>query len=73
MSGKMSKKELEEKYPKGTKLRMTAPINDDYTPKKVGDIFTVSYADDNMQLHGTWSTGGSMALIVGLDSFEVVK
>ena len=73
MSGKMSKKELEEKYPKGTKLRMTAPINDDYTPKKVGDIFTVSYADDNMQLHGTWSTGGSMALIVGLNSFEVVK
>lgn len=72
-SGKWSRAELEEKYPKGTKLRLTAPINDTYTPKDIGDIFTVSYADDNMQLHGSWSGGGSMAIIVGKDKFEIVK
>lgn len=72
-TGKLNSKELEEKYPKGTKLRLTDPINDEYTPKDVGDIFTVSFADDNMQLHGSWSSGGSMALIVGVDSFEVIE
>ena len=72
-TGKLSKSELEERYPKGTKLKLTAPINDKYTPKNIGDIFTVSYADDYMQLHGSWTGGGSMAIIVGQDSFEVVK
>ena len=71
--GKLSSKELQQKYPKGTKLKLTAPINDKYTPKNIGDIFTVSYTDDYMQLHGSWTGGGSMAIIVGQDSFEVVK
>lgn len=72
-TGKLSREELEKMYPKGTKLKLTAPINDKYTPKNIGDIFTVSSADDSMQLHGSWTGGGSMAIIVGQDSFEVIK
>lgn len=69
----LKRADLERKYPKGVKLRLTEPIEDDYTPKKVGDIFVVDYADDNNQLHGHWKSGGSMALIVGYDKFEVIE
>ena len=60
------------KYPKGTKLRLTAPIRDRYTPKSAGDILTVDYVDDAGQIHGSWSSGGSMAIIIGVDKFEVI-
>lgn len=72
-SGNLSRKELEEKYPKGTKLKLTKAIEDKFTPKGIGDIFTVSFADDYMQLHGSWGSGGSMALIVGEDEFEIIE
>ena len=32
---------------------------------------TVSFVDDAGQIHGSWSSGGSLALIAGLDMFEV--
>lgn len=60
------------KYPRGTKLRLTEAIEDKFTPKKVGDIFIVDYIDDAGQIHGVWQSGGSIAIIIGLDSFEVV-
>lgn len=60
------------RWPHGTKLRLTADIDDPYTPKKVGDIFTVDFVDDVGQLHGKWKSGGSMALIPERDSFEIV-
>lgn len=61
------------RYPKGSKLRLTEPIDDPYSPKEVGDIFTVSYIDDALQIHGSWVSGGSIALIIGKDSFEVIE
>lgn len=60
------------KYPKGMQLRLTAPIEDRYTPKAVGDILTVDYVDDTGQIHGSWSSGGSMAIIIDVDKFEVI-
>lgn len=51
------------KYPRGTRLRLTADIDDPYTPKKAGDIFTVSVVDDAGQIHGSFASGGSMALL----------
>lgn len=60
------------KYPKGTKLKLTKPIDDPYSPKKVGDILTVDYIDDTGQIHGVWQSGGSIAIIIGLDNFKVV-
>lgn len=59
------------RYPKGSKLRITKSIEDPYTPKEVGDIFTVDYIDDAAQIHGSWASGGSIAIIIGEDEFEV--
>ncbi len=60
-------------FPTGTKLRLTAPIEDPYGPKAVGDILTVSYIDDALQIHGKWESGGSLAIIIGKDDFEIVN
>ena len=60
------------RYPKGSKLRLTADVPDKYTPKAAGDIFTVSFVDDAGQIHGSFASGGSMALIPEIDSFEVI-
>lgn len=59
------------RYPQGTFLRITKPIDDPYTPKEVGDIFKVDHIDDKLQIHGSWKNGGSMAIIIGVDEFEV--
>ena len=60
------------RYPHGTKLRLTEPIKDKFTPKEAGDIFTVDFIDDVGQIHGSWASGGSIAVIIGKDNFEVV-
>lgn len=60
------------RYPHGTILRLTAPVDDPYTPKAIGDLFEVDFIDDAMQIHGRWLNGGSMALIIGKDQFEIV-
>ncbi len=60
------------RYPHGTKLRLTEPIKDKFTPKEAGDIFTVDFIDDAGQIHGSWANGGSIAVIIGKDKFEVV-
>ena len=59
------------RYPEGTRLRLTSAISDPYTPKDIGDLFTVSHIDDAAQIHGSWDSGGSMAIIIGEDEFEV--
>lgn len=61
------------RYPQGTKLRLTEPIEDKYSPKNVGDILTVSYIDDAGQIHGSWVSGGSLAIIIEVDKFEIVS
>lgn len=60
-----------ERYPEGTKLRLTAGLEDPYSPKKAGDIFVVDCVDDIGQIHGRWASGGSIALIPEVDSFEI--
>jgi len=60
------------RYPYGTKLRLTKPIEDTYSPKEVGDIFIVNYIDDACQIHGNWVSGGSLAIVIGEDEFEIV-
>lgn len=63
---------LKEKYPEGTKLRLLWGIDDPFSPKNTGDVMTVSFVDDAGQIHGTWESGGGIALIAELDAFEVV-
>lgn len=63
--------DLRERYPKGTRLKLLRGISDPFSPKKRGDAMTVSFVDDAGQIHGAWDSGGSLALIAGLDVFEV--
>ena len=65
--------EYRKKYPFGTKIRLTADLDDPYVPKKTGDIFVVHYVDDAGQLHGYWESGSSIAVIPEKDKFEIVK
>lgn len=60
-------------YPKGTVIELDAPIDDPYTPKERGSQLVVDSVDDALQIHGAWKNGGSMAVIIGQDSFHVVR
>lgn len=63
---------LKEEYKKGTKVRLLTDLEDDYSPHLAGDILTVSYVDDRGQIHGSWKSGGSLALIPEVDNFEKI-
>lgn len=62
------------RYPKGSVLELTEPINDPYSPKPVGSRLKVEYIDDALQIHGEWlfPASGSIAIIVEKDSFKIV-
>ncbi|MDE7478598.1 MAG: DUF4314 domain-containing protein [Lachnospiraceae bacterium] len=57
-------------YPKGSRLELLEDMEDPYTPKKAGDIFTVDMIDDAGNIHGSWASGGSLALVIGVDKFR---
>ena len=59
-------------YPAGTVLELTATINDEFTPKDIGDRFIVNGVDDIGQIHGRFLSGGSMAIIPEVDKFKIV-
>lgn len=59
-----------EQYPKGTVLRLTGDLEDPYSPKKAGDTCVVEFIDDAGNIHVHWESGGSIALIIGVDCFE---
>ena len=63
------------RYPKGSVLELTEPINDPYSPKPVGSRLKVEYIDDALQIHGKWlpPASGSIAIIVEQDSFKIVS
>ena len=60
-------------YPKGSKLELLSDLDDPYTPKLAGDIFTVDMVDDAGNIHGSWASGGSLSLIIGVDKFRLVN
>lgn len=59
-------------YPVGTKIRLLA-MNDPYDPVPPGTIGTVTCVDDAGQLHMDWQNGRTLALVPGVDSFEVLE
>ena len=77
MAQKIDKKTLyEARYPHGTIIELTAPIEDPYgSSKPVGARFEVDLVDDALQLQGHWlpPSSGSIAVIIEEDSFKVVK
>lgn len=63
------------RYPHGTIIELTEPIQDPYSPKPVGSRFKVDYVDDALQLQGGWLPPqfGSIAVIIEKDKFKIVK
>ena len=57
-------------YPKGTRVKLISMEDPHGVPEGTyGNIFLV---DDIGQLHVYWDNGSSLALIPGVDRFEVV-
>lgn len=64
------------RYPKGTIIELTEPIEDRYGGSKpAGSRFRVDYVDDMLQLHGVWlpPQSGSLAVLIEHDKFIIVK
>jgi hypothetical protein len=57
-------------YPAGTRLELTADVQDPYAPIAKGTRGTVVYVDDMCQIGMTWDNGRSLSLIIGEDSFR---
>ena len=70
---KEQKKAMYEARYVGRTVELTEALDDPYTPKPVGARFHVTGIDDEFQLHGSWESGGSMALLVEHDHFKVVE
>ena len=72
----INKKALyEARYPHGTIIELTEPIEDPYgSSKPVGSRFKVDFVDDMLQLQGHWlpPASGSIAVIIEEDSFRIV-
>lgn len=58
-------------YPKGTKIKLIN-MKDKFAPPS-GTIGTVDFVDNIGQIHVKWESGGSLALIIGEDDFEVIE
>ena len=63
------------RYPAGTVIELTEPIDDPYNPKPAGSKFKVDYVDDALQLQGHWlpPQSGSIAVIIEKDSFKIAE
>ena len=62
---------LREKYPKGTKIRLIH-MNDPQ-PVPSGTIGEVALIDDAGNIHMIWQNGRSLAIIEGIDDFEIIE
>ena len=62
---------LRAKYPKGTKIRLIH-MNDPQ-PIPFGTIGEVALIDDAGNIHMIWQNGRSLAIIEGVDDFEVIS
>lgn len=65
-------KELREKYPYGTKIKVLKTM-DDIHPIEAGTTGEVDYVDDIGSIHMIWENGSTLALVEEVDTFEVVS
>lgn len=63
---------LKEMYPKGTRIRCIH-MDDSMHPIEDGTIGTVDHIDDAGQIHTSWDNGRYLALLYGVDVFEMVS
>lgn len=70
-----SEKELQalrEKYPAGTLIRLNH-MDDPYNPIPPGTVGEVTFIDYGGNILMKWQNGRSLALIDGVDDFEVIS
>ena len=65
-------KALRERYPAGTRIRLIH-MADDIAPVPPGTIGSVAIIDDAGNIRMNWENGRSLALIEGVDEFEVIS
>ena len=63
---------LRERYPAGTVIRLRH-MEDPYAPVPPGTVGEVALIDDAGNIHMKWQNGSSLALIEGVDDFEVIS
>ena len=63
---------LRERYPAGTRIRLIH-MADDISPVPPGTIGSVAIIDDAGNIHMNWENGRSLALIEGVDEFDVIS
>ena len=63
---------LRERYPAGTRIRLIR-MDDPYAPVPPGTVGEVEFVDDAGNIHMKWQGGRSLALIEGVDEFEVIS
>jgi hypothetical protein len=57
-------------FPVGTRVRLIQMDDSQAVPS--GILGTVDYIDDDGQIHMNWDNGRTLALIYGVDQFEIV-
>jgi len=57
-------------FPVGTKIRLIHMDDSQAVPSGISG--TVDYIDDDGQIHMNWDNGRTLALIYGVDQFEIV-
>ena len=62
--------QIKGKYPKGTPIHLHCMEGEPFMPP--GSRGTVDHVDDIGQIHMKWENGSTLALIVGIDQFEIV-
>lgn len=63
---------LRAQYAPGTRVELTAPMQDPYAKLNAGERATVRGVDDAGNILCRWDAGSSLNLIPGVDQFEIV-
>lgn len=63
-------KRLKEKYKKGTRVRLISMEDSQAVPS--GTKGTVDFVDDIGSIFVNWDNGSGLALIYGVDEFEII-
>lgn len=63
---------IKEKYPLGSRVQMNKDM-DDIQPIKAGEMGTIDFIDDEGQIHVRWDNGSGLALIEGVDNFQLIN
>jgi len=64
---------LRTSYPQGTRIRLTRDLEDPFALLKRGEKATVQGIDDFGDIHVQWDSGGSLAILPDIDSFEIIS